>query len=270
MDSLLVKQLANSFLKSEDAALAKYHPDLGWKAAKHFATRKEKFPLPMMGHDAKIFNTYMGLCNPFYLHDNIDLAINLSDCPTSSLALNCFLIQNQPYKWIAEYLNIPEESVIAYEKLFFNVIDRQGDKLYLAQIVYDKGRMEELMPGYFENTSLRKLALRAAYTTKDRDLTCYLLGTSNAKETKATLAKYQSQDLLESHITGAALSATKAGLMNQNVGSIAMMRELSVSSKRKPQKPAQHSDHIAAFVEKQWLETIEPHSGVGEFSDTPA
>jgi hypothetical protein len=38
--------------------------------------------------------------------------------------------------------------VIAYEKLFFNVLDRKKDHSYIASVVYPEGRLVEAAEDY--------------------------------------------------------------------------------------------------------------------------
>lgn len=66
--------------------------------------------------------------------------------------------------YIAERLKLDNETVRAYEKLFFNVLDRKKDHAFIADLVYPEGRLVEGYEGYIKETGIHTLMLRAGYT----------------------------------------------------------------------------------------------------------
>lgn len=75
----------------------------------------------------------------------------------------------------AQQLGIPVATVIAYEKLFYNVLDRKKDHSYIMSIVYPHGRMIETTKEYVENTPSGVLMARAAYN-HGPELALYMMG----------------------------------------------------------------------------------------------
>lgn len=77
--------------------------------------------------------------------------------------------------YIASRLNLPLSVVTAYEKLFFNVLDRKNDHAYISSIVYPESRMVEVMKDYLETTSINTLLMRAGYNNGE-DIVFYMMG----------------------------------------------------------------------------------------------
>jgi hypothetical protein len=55
------------------------------------------------------------------------------------------------------------EAVCTYEKLFFNVLDRADDGLFVTNLVYPDGRIPEFFDNYTDNASLGSLLKRAGF-----------------------------------------------------------------------------------------------------------
>lgn len=66
--------------------------------------------------------------------------------------------------YVARQLHLPLGVVKAYEKLFFNVVDRKKDSAFMASIVYPEGRLAEAFENYIEKTGIGELMLRAGFT----------------------------------------------------------------------------------------------------------
>ena len=64
---------------------------------------------------------------------------------------------------VAAALNLPVNTVEAYEVLFFNVIDRKEDPMYLRNIAYPETRLVETLDHYLEETDPDTLLLRIGY-----------------------------------------------------------------------------------------------------------
>lgn len=57
-----------------------------------------------------------------------------------------------------------------YEKLFFNVLDRAADSLYLNDIVYPGTRLVEMYDGYVKEAPFRDMLLRSGYNNGTDDM----------------------------------------------------------------------------------------------------
>lgn len=64
---------------------------------------------------------------------------------------------------VAGKLSLDNKVVKAYEKLFFNVVDRKKDHAYIANLVYPEGRLVEAYEDYLTKTDLDAIMLRAGY-----------------------------------------------------------------------------------------------------------
>lgn len=79
------------------------------------------------------------------------------------------------YKHIADTFGLPLANVIAYEKLFFNVVDRMEDHIFIANILYPEGRMVEAAQDYLDKTGLDDIFLRMAYNNAP-NVSLYMMG----------------------------------------------------------------------------------------------
>jgi len=67
------------------------------------------------------------------------------------------------YEEIAAHVGMPVETIVYFEKIFFNVVDRLEDHMYISSIPYPEGRIEEVVLGekYIRNPT--KEILKAGY-----------------------------------------------------------------------------------------------------------
>ena len=73
-------------------------------------------------------------------------------------------------KKLSADLGLREEELRAYERLYFNVLDRGQDNLYLNGVAYPETGVVELMDGYVKSASFDKLLLRAGYKNGVQDM----------------------------------------------------------------------------------------------------
>lgn len=64
---------------------------------------------------------------------------------------------------LAQHMGISRPLANAYEKLFFNVIDRSKDEKFLMNVVYPDTRLVEFVEDYAQTVGISKLMLRSAY-----------------------------------------------------------------------------------------------------------
>lgn len=140
-------------------------PQFGWKIAQTLAETDTPFPAILTGDDLCIWRAYK------YIKGEEDKAISHAVALTLDLNKNTrskiealLVADGVDCAFVASRLNIPKDVVTAYEKLFFNVLDRKADHAYISDIVYPEGRMVEAMEDYLENVDLSTLLLRAGYT----------------------------------------------------------------------------------------------------------
>lgn len=147
---------------------AQCHKNLqfGWEFAQQINIDPNfQFPAILHGDDLYVWRAFK------YLQGHTDpviqsaLALTLPDNKTLKDQINALLITKDiTPAFIAKKLSLDEQTVIAYEKLFFNVLDRKKDHSYIAQIVYPDGRLVEAAEDYIENAGMGDILLRAGFT----------------------------------------------------------------------------------------------------------
>ena len=70
---------------------------------------------------------------------------------------------------IAKKLGVDVEIIWLYEKLFYNILDRRDEYMFITSLVYPEGRLEELDPRYSDRVSYGTLAKRAAFNNGAED-----------------------------------------------------------------------------------------------------
>lgn len=121
------------------------------------------------------------------------------------------------------------DTVKAFEKLFFNVLDRKSDVAYLQHIIYPHGRLVELMDNCMRTTDLGMLIRRAGYNNGTTDV-LYLMG-ANSNAVSA-LSNADSPRALEQMMMSFAYIMARNGAINQsNTSAIANAKALMTAGK---------------------------------------
>lgn len=140
---------------------------LGWKCAKLLANSDIKFPCFIAGEDLWVFKAYMYfLDNKKYYNRHVAEARALASnqLHRSGESINALLISEEvDYKFIATRTAIHADTVKAYERLFYNIIDRRNDYMFVKNVVYPDGRMVEMFDDYLKNEDLGRILLRTGY-----------------------------------------------------------------------------------------------------------
>lgn len=158
--------------------------DFGWRYVRALVQHRLPFHGAVIeGDDEVLFRAYMFCRDPKrYPSPDVELALALSlgQMRASRVTVEGMLLsQGATVVDVANELKLPAEAILAYERLFFNVIDRKDDTAYLQSIVYPHGRMVEMVEGYFENADLNQLIRRAGYNNGKEDV-MYLMGASSS------------------------------------------------------------------------------------------
>ena len=144
-------------------------------------------------------------------HGDVETAFQISQQPCLSAKLKAMLMTGLGHPidahlhLVAEVTGIPRRTVEAFETLFFNVLDRHQDGLYLSSLAYPGGRPVEFDEDYFETTPIADLILRAAYNHRDIELISRLAGMTEADCKKELTALRSREAELEARIVGNAL-----------------------------------------------------------------
>lgn len=145
---------------------AECHKNLqfGWDFAVAMQESPLPFPAILNGDDLFVWRAYN------YLRGRLDstiegaIALNMDDNANTRNQIRALLVSNNvDYDFVAHNLGLPLDTVKAYEKLFFNIVDRKKDRAFIAGIVYPNGRMVEAFEDYLEKTGIGELMMRAGF-----------------------------------------------------------------------------------------------------------
>lgn len=217
------------------------NPGAGWLIAEKFAAKRLLFPMPLIGRNVIVSRAYLHILNPGTGSDRVvDEARRLFIGPQSGVvkALLMAGLGTKPeehLKVVASKTGIPLEVVSAFEILFFNILDRSEDGLYLSSIAYPHGRPVTFNKTYFKDASLDDLLLRAAYDKRDVDFVEYLSGLEPSHFQKALKESKRMERELTEKIFSNAQVQVNAGLVNQKSVGINRAAKLLEPARRKKQ-----------------------------------
>jgi len=230
---------------ARDRFLSKYiRTGFGYYIALQFANRGLPFPMTMMGRDRWVFKAYLMRLDPW---DNFDrhvaeayhLAQYVKDSPNLGQHLKAMLMSfdkdSTPEEHIAEVARrtgVPYDTVDAFEVLFYNIIDRREDALYLAREVYPDTRLVEFDEQYMRNSSHADLIKRVAYNHRDMDLTAYLTGIGDHTFLKKVAASDNRESELTRYIMGNGLILAHTSLLNQRSVGMSRVSNLLAASRQ--------------------------------------
>lgn len=138
--------------------------DFGWNFVKLLHKHKIPFPLMLIEHDLHLWEAYCflyGQSSP-----SIEAAIQIhydskrhlgSQIKAMLMAPDCDVYR------IAQYFSIPISTLMAYEKLFCNVLDRKHDAKLIPMLLHPQGRWDELESDYRDVTDKQLLTMRGGY-----------------------------------------------------------------------------------------------------------
>lgn len=137
----------------------------GWAVAQVLHEKKIPFPAILHGDDLYIWRAYNYLngADDGVIQEAVALTLDINRNTREQIEA-LLVADGVDCGFVARSLRIPEEVVKAYEKLFFNILDRKQDHAFLANLVYPNGRMVEAMEDYLLRTDLGALMMRAGYT----------------------------------------------------------------------------------------------------------
>lgn len=210
--------------------------DFGWKYASTAAHNNGRMHLQssqLLGDDEVIFRAYLFVRFPKeFPYPDIKGALALT---TPAMATTRILLQGLLLSRDASVLSVAQDSgldlgvVLAFEKLFFNVLDRKNDVSYLQSIVYPHGRLVELTEGYLRTTPLGPMIMRAGYNNGAAHVK-FMLGTSNSA-LDALLRSTDPKQLEQLMMTYGFILAHNGGINQTALPGIAHARHLLTASK---------------------------------------
>lgn len=191
---------------------------IGWHAAAIFASQGLPFPIPMKGKDQWVFKAYLYCLDPVNCSDpHIAEAILLAHPEMKGMRdiVEALLLCQDTTSCaeVSEQTGMHVKTLEAYEKLFFNVLDRRKDYMYLRNIVYPESRLVEWYDGYSGAEDPGMVLKRYGYNFGGKEL-FYLSGLP--KHMLDEIPAAISSGKLESVIMSQGYLLTKLGFTNQS------------------------------------------------------
>ena len=203
----------------QDAAHYLYcYKDLafGWRFAYLMAKSGYAVPALLEGADLWVYRAYLhatrAIDDPI-----ISQALSLTMRRASSARDKIRAMLLSPGATAAEvavHMGMDQRVIEAYEKLFFNVLDRKEEGRYLSEIVYPDGRYVELMRGYLENEPLGNLLMRTGYNNGMADV-LYMSGVPTMS-LEALLPSSDAGERFEKMLMMNGYALARSGLLNQS------------------------------------------------------
>jgi len=145
--------------------------------------------------------------------------------------LNALLRDQQVvYKTIADRLGLKVEVVYLYEQLFYNVVDRRAEALFIATLNYPQTRAVENSDTYTRDVSVEDLLGRAAYN-RGIDDAMYFVGLPRNPYAGRTVP--ETSQALESQFLANGLFFAMNGYLNQEHGTAGLRAAKSLLSAAK-------------------------------------
>lgn len=214
---------------AKDFYLGRYtKPNFGWYIARQYSAHDLPFPPTFLGgRDQWVYRAYMFQRDPFeYYNHTIAHAYHLAHTDTHTVlrdGVQAMLLNYSPLVSIGAHLEdvarrtgVAQDVVEAFELLFFNVLDRYEDGLYLANTVYPSTRGVEFSENYLNTSSFSEILKRVAYNNRgDLDLTAYLTGIGDQTYLKKIAASPERESDLTKFMMGNGLILSHSNLLNQ-------------------------------------------------------
>jgi hypothetical protein len=231
--------------RSKERFLSKYkRTGFGWYIATKFANHGMPFPLLLLGRDQWVFKAYLmkvdavrdfnkHIVEAFHLaqvaHNSARLGTQLK---AMLMSYDGTITAEQHLQSVAKRLGVPYNTVEAFEVLFFNVIDRFEDGMYLANEFYPQTRLVEVDENYLKNSSHDDLIKRIAYNHRNMDLTAYMLGLGDHSYLKKMAASDNREAELTRYLMGNGLMLSHANLLNQRSVGLSRVSTLLAASRQ--------------------------------------
>jgi len=153
---------------AEAKRYAKYYKDLAF--AWHFAEAMVEYdlsiPAALTGDDYHLLLAFQMQTDPLFKHEAVEHAYSIHtdrDAYDRNLIEAALLSTNSTIEEASSYVGIPVETIEAYEKLFFNALDRKADAYIIAQHLYPNSRIETFQDDHLMAVDQGLLMKRAGY-----------------------------------------------------------------------------------------------------------
>lgn len=247
--------------RAAESFISQYmRPAFGWHAAITFAQAKAPFPIPLLGRDHWIYRAYLmqldadrffdkDVSMAWHMHNQKEGEVTLaSKLQSMILSYKCTATDESDkirllydhLRYVSKFLGIPYNVVEAYEILFFNVIDRKDDAIFISHEVYPGTRFVEFQETYFTHSSLRDLVRRAGYNHRDTHMTAYLLGIGDRQFIGDLAGRPDREEELSKHFMGNGLIMARANLLNHRSIGLSRATTLMAAARQSGQAVVDH------------------------------
>ncbi len=209
---------------SDDSSIHRHqlwtNPAFGWYAVELMCDANMSFPIFPEGKINWLYRACFWKNSPqqYENHRSIlplihawHLHSDLSNRGAKAILNAALIAKDSTIEMVANALNHPLEVVEAYEALFFNVVDRRHDIMYLRNVAYPNTRLEEELENYLVETPLDVLLLRIGYNRGFKEV-LYAAGLQENPEANLTAAEATERFQHEMLVTGCKLAT--AGFLN--------------------------------------------------------
>lgn len=229
--------------------------DFGWKFCQIVAGTGLEFPVLHDREDDVLFRAWVHLLNPQASTDfeiRTALTFMTKRREHDRRALKAALISPDcTVEKAAAIAQVDPVVVRIFEKLFFNIIDRKNDIMYVMSILFPSGRNVELNQGYMVKENTESLVMRAGWQNGVDDA-LFMAGGSN--KALQEIARSNSTSELENTLMGYGMLMARNGGMGQSG------RDLPSLSAAPPDPPAVCPSLYFLDVPPQVCSPNSPHS----------
>lgn len=210
--------------------------DFGWRLVRALAGKRLRLPAGINRYDDEaVVRGYL-----WELRASDDRAV------AAAAALGCdprmreerdllealMLCEDYDRDWVAKEFDTSAEMLWIYEQLFFNVVDRRTEDLWLVTHVFKDTKLEEHMEGYISAGNAGKILRRAGYVN-GMAAVLQLVGARTSKKKAAALTLADTRKAFELEITKNGLLLAQNGWAGQGENATAIRRTQSMISAAK-------------------------------------
>lgn len=196
-------------------------PDIGWRLAKLYCEKGRSFPVTMRGEDQWVFRAYAylrtGRADPD-LTRALALGTRREWSQETDVLKALLLVDGITVDDVARHTGFPRDTVAAFERLFFNVLSRREDIMYIRNLVNPDGRLVEMFDDYLRHEPLGRMLIKAGYRNGVEDV-LFMSGTGRSGLLAASANSKDVARKLEAWLMANGYIAARNGFMNQSVNS---------------------------------------------------
>jgi hypothetical protein len=202
---------------------------MGWSLSQAFAGARRPFPIVLRGQDQWIMRAYMhglGHYDPV-IQEAWALHMEPKLKSTADTLRACLIAKDFDLNVMLECTGLKADVVHAFEKLFFNVLDRKKDALYIRNMAYSKTKLVEMFENYVSNEDAGQLLIRAGFNS-GMAAALELSGLSGRSAKQQAASAPQLAEQLEVIMFATAIQSFYAGFGSQADHAVAIERAKSL------------------------------------------